>query len=177
MRSLKVLGIILTRRNFSEKDKLLTVFTPGEGKVIVLAKGMRRLTSRRAPDLELFNEVRLVLHHGKTFPLVTESQVVENFSALRQNLKLVGYAYYLSEVLDRLLPERQKHEEVYQLFRGVLLDLSSKDPETKVKEFVIRLLWELGYIPKGQYPKLGVTDTVEGIIERKIKSRKFIDQI
>lgn len=177
MRSYKTPGLILARKNFSEGDKILTLLTPNFGKIVVLAKGVRRINSHRAPHLELFNDVELVLHQGKTFDLITESRVISNFSDLRQDLKLVGYIYYVTEVLERLLPERQKHEAVYYNFQNFLKSLSLPNSENMVKEFVVQLLWELGYLPRGDYPQDGVTNFVESVIERKIKSRKFIDQI
>ncbi|MEK7565592.1 MAG: DNA repair protein RecO [Patescibacteria group bacterium] len=177
MRSYKTPGIILARRNFSESDKILTILTPGLGKIVILAKGIRRINSRRAPHLELFNEVGLVLHRGKTFDIVTESKIINNFPSLRQDLKLIGFVYYSAEVLERILPERQKHEPVYYNFQNFLKNLSIVNTENIVKEFVVQLLWELGYLPKGQYPKMGVTNFVESIIERKIRSKKFIDQL
>ncbi len=178
MRNYKTSGIILARRNFSEADKILTVLTPNLGKISVLAKGVRRLKSRRAPHLELFNEVELVLHQGRRFDIVTESKVLNNFPALRNDLKLVGFAYYLTEVIAKILPDRQSHPEIYSLCHSGLSRISlAPNSQNLVKEIVIELLWELGYLPRRQYPKIGVTNFVESIIEKKINSKKFLESI
>jgi len=63
-RSYKAEGIILKRINFSEADKILTIFTKRHGKVRAIAKGVRRLTSRKAGSVELFNQAGLFLLEG-----------------------------------------------------------------------------------------------------------------
>lgn len=148
----------------------------------ILAKGIRRIKSRRAPHLELFNQVELVIHNGKTFQTVTEAKVIKDLSNLKSDLKLSGYLFYLCEVIDKILPEHQPHPELFVLFLSVLSDLGNpgttpQDQQEMVKKFVIQLLWNLGYLPKGEYPKLGVTDFVENIVEKRIRSKKFLEEI
>lgn len=176
MRNFKVSGIILKRTNFAELDKLITIFSNELGRIKILAKGIRRIKSRRAPHLELFNHVELVLHEGKTFPTVTEARIINDYSLTKSDLKLTGYLFYLCEVIDKILPEHQSHPEVFILFLSVLSNLET-NPQEKVKKFVVELLWNLGYLPKGQYPNLGITDFVENIVEKRIKSKKFLEGI
>ncbi len=173
MRSYKVVGIILKRSNFSEADKLVTVFTKELGKIKVLAKGVRRINSRRAPHLELFNQVELVLHSGKTFDTITEARVINDYSSPKSDLKLSGYLFYLVEVIDKILPEHQPHPEIFTDLVSCFKSLK----QDKIKIFVVELLWSLGYLPKGQYPKLGVTDYVESVVEKRIRSKKFLEEI
>lgn len=179
MRSYKVEGVILKRSNFSEADKIVTVFTKQLGKIKVLAKGVRRIKSRRAPHLELFNRVELILHLGKTFDLVTEVRVIDDYSAPKSNLTLSGYLFYLSEVLDKILPEHQPHPELFAMFLIVLGDLGNQgaNAQEQVKHFIVQLLWNLGYLPNGQYPKIGVTTFVEDVVEKRIRSKKFLEEI
>lgn len=158
---------------------MITVFSKELGKIKILAKGVRRIKSRRAPHLELFNHVELELHEGKTFPTVTEAKIINDYSPMKSDLKLSGYLFYLCEVIDKILPEHQPHPEVFVLFLSVLSNLSNLEtnPQEQVKKFVVELLWNLGYLPKGQYPKLGVTEFVENIVERRIRSKKFLEEI
>ncbi len=174
MRSSKTAGIILRRGNFGEADKILTVLTPGHGKIKVVARGVRRIKSRRAPHLELFNQVELVLHHGQVFDTVTEAKVLNNYASLKSDLKMSGFLFYIAEVLDKILPEHQPHPEVFDLLLATLaLPLS----DGTVKKFVVQLLWNLGYLPKGEYPKIGVTTMVESIVEKRIRSKRFLEEI
>lgn len=213
-RSEKLHGVILKRSNFNESDKIITIFTKEYGKIRSLAKGVRKIKSRRAPHLELFNQVEIYIHHGQTFDLITEAATIENYSGLKKELKLSGYLFYISEILDRILPENQPHEEVYLALlscvhdllivilgsvatpespkpgTGAILDAvrwspdltrmteeKYKQAQDRVKQFIVQLLWNLGYLPHGQYPKQGITTFVEEIIEKPIKSKKFLEEI
>lgn len=174
MRSSKTEGVILRRTNFGEADKILTVFTSDLGKIKVVARGVRRIKSRRAPHLELFNRVELVLHHGQTFDTITQAKVLSDFANHKADLKTTGLLFYLAEVLDKILPEHQPHREV---FANLLLTVSQPLSPDTVKKFVVQLLWDLGYLPVGEYPKLGATDFVESIVEKRIRSKKFLDEL
>lgn len=170
----KLQGIVLRRYDFGEADKIVTVFTRERGKIRLLAKGVRRIMSRRAPHLEIFNYVELYIYHGKNFDSISEAKTIEDFSEIKKDLDLCGYGFYLMEVVDKLLPEEVPHEEIFDKLYKSLKNLNG---EKTVKEFVVELLWELGFLPRGEFPKQGVTSFVEEIAERKIKSKKFLEEI
>src|SRR3990167_3836469 len=86
VRIYKAQGIILARKNVGEADRVLTVFTNEYGKVRVIAKGIRRINSRRSPHLEVFNHVGLMIRHGKAMDSVTEAETIESFPAIRCDL-------------------------------------------------------------------------------------------
>ena len=73
MGSFGVAGIIIKRKNFSESDRILTVMTRNLGKIKVIAKGVRKITSRRAPTIDLLCLSQLQIYEGKTFYTLSES--------------------------------------------------------------------------------------------------------
>ena len=50
---------MLSRFDYGEADRILTLMTPAGGKVKAIAKGVRRQTSRIGGSLEPFAELRL----------------------------------------------------------------------------------------------------------------------
>jgi len=171
MRSYRVEGIVIRRKNFGEADRILTLFTKNYGKIKILAKGVRRITSRRGPNIELFNQVEISVHQGKTFDLLTEAQVLNTFSHLRKNLDLVGLAFHVCEIVDGLCPEHQSHSKIYDLMLNVLNQLDSG----LVHSFEKNLLTELGYLPR-EHKDLDTTLFIEKILERKLKTRRIISK-
>lgn len=169
MRSEKFEGFILKRSNFGEADKIITVFSRPYGKIKLLAKGIRRIKSRRAPHLELFSISEIVIHRGNSIPIVTEARL--QGLTLQSNLKTIGHLFYVAEVLDKLLPEEQPHPEIYESI--CKCDFS----ETETKKFIIETLWNLGFLPRGDFPKQSISDFVESIIEKPLKSKRFLDEI
>ena len=180
MRSYKTEGIIIKRTNFSEADRILTVFTKHYGKIKVLAKGIRRINSRRGGNLEIFNLVTIILSEGKNFDIVTEVEVKKSFPNLRKDLKKIGLVYYFCELIESLCPERQENSSVLELLLEVLDSLEEREiweiGERREKEyFETKLLKELGYLSKDKdYPNLDIKKYLENILQRKLKSERVL---
>lgn len=146
MRAFKVEGIILKRRDFGEADRILTVFTLHRGKISVLAKGVRRITSRRAGNVELLNRVMIYLHQGKGMPILTEASSLNTFGKLKEDLTLSTYAYHILELVDKLTAENQENRVLYQYLVEVLERLSKNPRQILVRAFEAKILSNLGFI-------------------------------
>lgn len=176
-------AIVLKRRNVGEADRVVTIFSKEYGRMRVIAKGVRRVHSRRAAHLEVFSHTLLVLHRGKTWDSISEAAPKHAFSALRQSLLRVSHAYYLCELVDALLPERQEHRDVYTLLLGALTalnDIEGNDPVEVSEQFALELLRILGYLARDRtIPSGQIVPYIERIIEKHIRSHrlltKFID--
>lgn len=184
MRSYKTQGIIIKRINFGEADRILTIFTKRYGKIKAIAKGVRRITSRRGGNLEVFNLVTVFLTEGRNFEIVTEAEVVKSFLNLRKNLKKVGLAYYFCELVESLCPEKQENERVFELLSKILEDLEEEREIREIREmggkkyFEINLLKELGYLSRDSgYKDFNLKIYLENILQRKLKSERVLNII
>lgn len=177
----KTEAIILKRKNYREKDRIITVFTKEYGKIRLIGRGIRRINSRRAPFLEIFSRAAIVAYHGKVFDSISEVQGVSDFALLRQDLKKVGIAYLLCELVDALLPEKQEHRDVYNLLLGALYSLNTKGTpglHQIGRKFALELLWCLGFLPRGQMLQgTKLQDFIENITEKRLRSPKLIRQL
>ena len=146
MRAFKTEGIILKRRNFGEADRILTVFTLQKGKISVLAKGVRRITSRRAGNVELLNRVSMYLHQAKGLPILTEALSLNTFQKLKADLTLSTYAYHILELVDKLTAENQENRILYEYLIEVLKRLEKKPRQILIRAFEVKILSNLGFI-------------------------------
>lgn len=169
MKAYQIEGVVIRRKNFGEADRILTLFTKSHGKIKILAKGVRRITSRRGPNIELFNQVHLSVHKGRMFDILTEAQVINTFPQIKKNLDLVGLGFHVCEIIDGLCPEHQTHPNVYDLLTKVLNELD----HGLIHAFEKNLLTELGYLPK-EHKELDTTLFIEKILERRLKTRRII---
>ena len=85
-------GIVLKRSDFGEADRILTLYTPERGKMRVVAKGVRRITSRKAGHVELFVRSRCMIHKGRDLDILAQTESVETFRALREDLRRAACA-------------------------------------------------------------------------------------
>jgi len=172
----KTTGIIIKRRNYAEADRILTIFTPTTGKILVKAKGVRKLTSKRASHIELLNRVNVSLYKKGNIPILTEVISITSFDKVKQNLSLVGFAYHICELVDSLCPEGQENSEVFSLLEQMLFDLSEKNDVGKnIHNFEIKLLTILGFL-QGNENLEGAKASyfIESILERRLKVRQIL---
>ena len=64
-RSLRAEAVVLRHTDWGEADRLLTLYTREQGKVRAVAKGARKINSRKAGHLEPFTRVKLQLARGR----------------------------------------------------------------------------------------------------------------
>jgi DNA repair protein RecO (recombination protein O) len=110
-------AIVLSRFDYGEADRIMTLFTPTYGKLKAIAKGVRRPTSRLGGALEPLAELRVALARGRTFDVVTQVEVSHAWLRLRDSLESAATAWYLAELADRSIEERHETEGLYALLR------------------------------------------------------------
>jgi len=144
MPSLTTEGIILKRTNFGEADRVLTVLTDRFGKITITARGVRRITSRRAGNVELLNRVKLHLFKGKSYTL-TEAEAIDTHQELKKNLTLSTLAFHIIELVDRLTPENQKNASIYYLTLQTLKVLEENPRQIFIRAFEVKILTLSGF--------------------------------
>ena len=177
MKSLKTEGIIIRRRNIGEADRIITVFTKYNGKLRIKAPGVRKITSRRSPHIELLNLSVLTLYNSSRsqVPILTEAQTIYSFDIVKADLKKIGFAFYICELLDNLCPERQENRKIFYLTQEIFekLEGSLEEEEKIVDEFEENILSFLGFIPES-FALSNRQNFIENIIEKKMRTKDIL---
>lgn len=175
MRSFKTEGIVIKRRNFQEADRIITVFSKKQGKISIKASGVRKITSRRSPHIELLNHSVFNLHQGKSLVTLTEVESINNFSNLKNNLEKIGVAYYVCELVDGLCAENQENIQIFDLLENILKRISIEDNyEDLIYQFELELLKLLGFYKHTGNIKMDTVKFIEQILERKLKTKQIM---
>src|SRR5438874_12347061 len=134
-------AIVIKRINLGEADKILTVFTPSFGKLRVVAKGVRKVSSRLAGHVELFTRSQMLLAKGRNLDIVTQSETVDAFRPLHDDLSRLARASYAAELLDKLTPDALENYPAYKLIVETFQLLSTDaDPDRVLRWFEVQLL-------------------------------------
>jgi DNA repair protein RecO (recombination protein O) len=176
MKSFKTEGIVIKRRNVGEADRIITVFTKHHGKIQIKATGVRKINSRRSSYIELLNYSEMHLYKGRSLPLLTEVENINNFSEIKKDLGKVGFSYHLCELIDGLCAENQENEPVFNLLLKTLQSMSNTDDLPMIIHgFEIELLTLLGfYKPSNVSRDLDTETFIEQILERKLKTKRLL---
>jgi DNA repair protein RecO (recombination protein O) len=148
-RSFRVEAVVLRHADWGEADRLLTLYTRERGKVRAIAKGARKIRSRKAGHLEPFTRVTLQLAQGRDLLIVTQADTVDAYLPLGEDLVKTGYASYVVELLDRFTYEDEsENHAIFVLLTEILGRIATEpDPWLAIRYFEVRLLDFLGYRP------------------------------
>jgi DNA repair protein RecO (recombination protein O) len=159
---------------------MVTVFTKQHGKLLIKATGVRKITSRRSAHIELLNYSLLSVYKGRTYPVLVEAQILEDFSEIKKDLTKVGFAYHICELVNGLCAPEQENEAVFNLLKNTLMRMNTgNDLALLVHSFEIELLSNLGFWHKRTevFEKLDTESFIENILERRLKSKRIFSKL
>lgn len=123
IRDIKTYGLVLRRTNYGEADRILSIIAP-EGKMSVMAKGVRRARSKLAGAVEMFTVSELMVHFGRgEMGTLTGAKMVRHFSALVRDLGRLELASEFLKKVDRVA-ENSDSSEYYGLLEQGLSGLN-----------------------------------------------------
>jgi DNA repair protein RecO (recombination protein O) len=142
-------AIVLRRIDQGEADRLVTALTPEHGKIRVIAKGARKITSRKAGHIELFARTTLMLAKGRLFDVVTQAELIDPHIALREDMERGAMAHHVGDLIERFAQEDHEDRALYALLADALAWLSNARDVVLVARYVeMRLLVQAGYRPQ-----------------------------
>lgn len=148
-RAFRLEAVILRHIDWGEADRLLWVFSLEQGKVRLLAKGVRKPRSRKAGHLEPFMRSNLLASRTRETALVTQAETQEAYLPLREDLLRATYASYVVELLDRFTYEEGENRPLYHLLVDTLSRLcQDNDLDLVSRYYEIRLLDYVGFRPQ-----------------------------
>lgn len=175
MRHLKESGFIIKRTNLFDSDRFITIFTKKNGKVEMIARGVRKITSRRSSHIELLNHVNFQSIKTKKNYVLTEIEVIDSFYDLKEDYSKIGAIFLICELVDKFCPVAVSHEDIYNLIKSTLGLLREQDLSSSIFEFQVKLLTLLGFWDESRKFKSvwEIDRYIENLTERKIKTKNF----
>lgn len=120
---LRTKAIVLRRTNYGEFDRILNILTP-EGKISVLAKGVRKERSRLAGGIELFSISDIVIHQGKArLGTLTSAKMLQFFGNLLSDMERLEIASDFLKRLERA-SDQVSSPEHFALLEQILTGLN-----------------------------------------------------
>lgn len=120
---LKTAAIVLRRTNYGEADRILNLITP-EGRVSVIAKGVRRAKSKMAGGVEMFTLSKVQIHQGRTeLGIVTSAQMIKYYGEILKDYERMTLAGFVLRRVERAA-ENTDSPEWFVIIKQVLEELN-----------------------------------------------------
>ena len=149
MNQLTTTAIILSRTDYGEADRIITLLTPDWGKLTLLAKGVRRIKSKLAGGIELFSvsEITFIKGRGEVGTLVS-TRLVQHYKRIVGDLDRTMLGYELIKKMHKAT-EDEPEAAYFTLMRQTFEALDDPTIDSRLVQlwFLMQLLQLDGYTP------------------------------
>lgn len=137
--------IVIKSRDFLEADKFLTCISKNNGKFEAIAKGVRKIKSRKAGNIGFLKHSKGMFAQGRKNTILTEVELISDPQLDSHDYTSLQTYFQIGEITDRLLPDGHETKNVFEALRSVI-----GTEEITVREYAriwygLFLLKEIGY--------------------------------
>lgn len=145
----KIEGIIIKEIKYKDTSKILTVYTRDLGKITLMARGACKPKSRLITNTELFFQNNYVLFKGKNFYYINDTDTINSFYSIRENIDRLMYGSYMLELMDIGSIEGVVNQKLFDLLiKGLeVLSKEEKDFLKFIIAYEVKFISFLGYRP------------------------------
>ncbi|OIO46355.1 MAG: DNA repair protein RecO [Parcubacteria group bacterium CG1_02_39_15] len=146
-------GLIFKKEDLGETNQLFTIYTKDFGKLEILGKAIRKISSKLKSGAELFYLSEIEFIQGKTHKTLTDAILIENFPNIKKDLKRLKIAYQIVDALDNMVKGQEPDEKIWQLLNETFERLNANTLKPVTCNLVYYyFLWNflaiLGYQPE-----------------------------
>ncbi len=136
---------ILHHRPFRDTSQILDIVTPEYGRLSLMSRGSRGAKSRLKAVLQPFCPLLLSWSGKGELPSLTSAEVQQS-KAIYLKGRALPSAFYINELMSKLLHKHDVHEGIYYLYASVIRLLSEDQAiEPVLRLFEKQLLEDLGF--------------------------------
>jgi len=141
-------AIVLKKISYGDADRIYTLLTKDKGKITAVARGVRKISSRRGGNLDTLNHINITLSENTSgYKTITEVKTLGSYRNLKKSLECSLAGYYMAELINKSVEENSENNDVFFLLRDSLdtLDADGKKKKFVVNKFEFLLMKLLGY--------------------------------
>lgn len=157
MNSIQSQAIILSRTDYGEADRIINLLTPDQGKVAVIAKGVRKSKSKLAGGIELFSVSQISYIPGRRdIATLISSRLIRHYGDIVKDLERTNLGYALIKRLDKAT-EDSPENDYFELLKTAFESLDDPAIGRQLIElwFNAQLLRLAGHTPNIRNTKEG----------------------
>lgn len=164
-------GLVIKKRKLLNGQVMLTIFSKESGKLVMSAFGIKKLTSKRLSHFEVGNYISYTYGEKGDFLTIRETELQYGHTKIKSDDKRLQMMFHVFFILNKLLPENQEEDEVFEETLKFLRKMNKESVSVKEFEaYVAKILLALGYLDPDRLddPLFDIYKHIESIIGQKV---------
>jgi DNA repair protein RecO (recombination protein O) len=149
MKTITTKGIVLSRTDYGEADRIIKFLTPEHGKISAIAKGVRKTKSKLAGGIELFSvsDITFIIGRSEIYTLIS-TRLDKHYGNIVKDLEHTNVGYELIKLINRTTADHPE-ESYFRLLNLAFeaLDDPKLDSSVTALWFYMQLLKLAGHSP------------------------------
>jgi len=146
-------GVMIKKKDLGEADQLFTIYTKDFGKLEILGKAIRKITSKLRSGADIFYLSDIEFIQGKTHKTLTDAVLIEKFENVRKDLGKLKITYKIADIFNGLVKGQEKDEILWNLLNEIFEKLNNLQfTISNLQLIYYYFLWNflslLGYTPE-----------------------------
>ena len=145
-------SIVLGKKEVGETDRLYTLYTQEQGKIRVMAKGVRKPEAKLAGQLENLSLALIIINKTRGMGRVSSAVAEDVFAALREQYEVLLLVSQCLSILEKFVDMEEPDEALFTLTKKYLIQADELAKEKKTERvrllsqvFLFQLFSHLGY--------------------------------
>ena len=148
-RTYRAVGLTLRKTPVGEADLVSAIYTREHGKLELLARGARRLTSKLMGHFEPLTLLWLAVARGRSLDIVAEAEVVTAFPEVKEDYAVTARGLYVAELVDAFSALSAANPELFDLAVETLETIGGNpSADLPLRYFDLQLLALSGFLPE-----------------------------
>lgn len=140
----KIEAVVLKAVDYGEYDKMLTLFSAGQGKISAGIKGVKRSGAKLKFACQPFCVAEYILAEKSERKTVISASIIDSFYEIREDLTSLYAGTAVCQICDSLLYEGITNPELFMALIGALRNIKQNPTEELIK-FILTACRLSGY--------------------------------
>lgn len=169
-------GLVLASRDYRDRDRWITVLTAENGRVELLAKGVRTLASKRRPALIPGSTIRFSYSSKGETNILSEAVLDHSLQLADSTLERLRDLQAILEITYHLALENIDQTELFERAVSLVQYVGETQLYNRgvVRAKLRELTFDQGFDGEADDPAMSVTQLIEDFLGRKLRSFAFL---
>jgi DNA repair protein RecO (recombination protein O) len=143
-------GIILSKKDIGEADRIFSILTQEFGRIDAIAQGVRHIKSKLRYNLNNFSHSRIGLTMSGDLWRIIDAEELSDWTNIRNNPQKLAAVSRIAELINRMVRGQEPDFDLWDEVKNALAFLEKQDfngKDLRIFELLtgLRILSRLGY--------------------------------